>query len=194
MNTEKSALRRRFKAWREELSPAEHAALSAALCRRLEALPEFQESAWLLGFAPFAGEPDIRPLLQAALLCGHRVALPRCVPEPRELRFYEITSWDELVPGSYGIAEPPEIPGRLWQPTADALCLVPGFSFDRQGYRLGYGGGYYDRFLPVFPGIALGLCPQDCLLNELPHDSYDRSVSIVLTETEVCDRRGEYDR
>lgn len=189
MMNEKSALRRRFKAWRGELLPAEHAALSAALCRRLASLPVFQQTEWLLGFAPLDGEPDIRPLLQEALQDGHRVALPRCVPGTRQLQFYEITSWNELIPGSYGIAEPPEKPDHLWRPTADALCIVPALSFDRQGYRLGYGGGYYDRFLPAFPGITVGLCPQACLLAELPHDLYDQPVSVVVTEDEVCDRR-----
>lgn len=189
MISEKDALRRHFKAWREQLSPAEHAALSAALCNRLMSLPVYQETNWLLGFAPLAGEPDIRPLLQDALLGGRRVALPRCIPGTRELQFYEIISWDELISGSYGIAEPPADPARLWQPTADALCIVPALSFDRQGQRLGYGGGYYDRFLSTFPGITLGLCPQACLQEKLPHDLYDQPVSVVVTECEVCDRR-----
>lgn len=194
MMSEKDALRRRFKEWREQLSPPEHTALSAALCQQVELLPAFQEPTWLLGFSPLAGEPDIRPLLQAALLNGRRVALPRCVRDTRELRFYEITSWDELTSGSYGIAEPPENPARLWQPTADALCIVPALSYDRQGYRLGYGGGYYDRFLPAFSGITLGLCPQACLQAELPRDAYDQPISVVVTEHELYDRRDRHDR
>ena len=179
--TEKTTIRRHLTAWREAQSAEGLAALSDELCRQAEVLPEYRRATWVLGYAPFRREPDIRPLIERALAAGKRVAMPRCVTADHTLGFYEIRSWAELETGSYGIAEPPAEEERRWQPTADAVCFVPALGYDNDGYRLGYGGGYYDRFLPTFAGVSVGLCPSECL-TKLPREINDRPVTAVVTE------------
>ena len=96
--------------------------------------------------------------------------------------FYFIKSYDDLSPGKYGILEP--VPERC-EKAVDflrGLCLVPGLSFDLQGYRLGFGKGYYDRFLSDFGGTTVGICYSKCTMGELPRGTFDRAVDIVLTE------------
>lgn len=180
--TDKATLRASLRRQIAERDPSFAAAASLTLCDHLRRLPAYAACRWLLAFSPLAGEPDITPLLQVALSDGHRVALPVCDPTTHTLRFYEITSLTERACGHYGIAEPPTAPDRLWQPTADALCLVPALGYDRLGHRLGRGGGYYDRFLPHFTGISCGVCLSDQLCDRIPVTPTDFVLSLVVTE------------
>ena len=97
------------------------------------------------------------------------------------MTFHYVTSLSELSPGRYGILAPPE-ENAIYTPIPTTLCLVPGMVFDRHGYRIGYGGGYYDRFLRDFDGSAVGLVYRDHLLPSLPHGRYDLAVSALVTE------------
>lgn len=184
--TDKSALRAQLRRVIAARDPASAASASAALCEQLRRLSAYRECRWLLAFSPLPDEPDITPLLRSALADGHRVALPVCDPSDHSLRFYEITSLSDSHRGHYGIIEPPQIVDRLWQPTADALCLVPALGYDRRGNRLGRGGGYYDRFLPDFPGCACGVCLSDQLCESLPTQPTDFSLSLIVTEGGIC--------
>ena len=96
--------------------------------------------------------------------------------------FFFIKSYDDLSPGKYDIPEP--VPEKCEQVRdfSSGLCLVPGLSFDYQGYRLGFGKGYYDRFLSRFGGITAGICYAKCTVSELPRGVYDRAVDILITE------------
>ena len=90
----------------------------------------------------------------------------------------------QLAKGPYGIVEPT---GSTVLDKRMALpILVPGLAFDRRGHRVGYGGGYYDRYLKNYPGLKVGLCYEACLLDEIEVDPWDQPVDILLTE------RGEY--
>lgn len=184
--TDKPTLRASIHRRLAERDPSWTAAASLALSDRIRQLPAYEKCHWLLAFSPLAGEPDITPLLRLALSDGHRVALPVCDPSNHTLTFYEITSLTEREGGHYGIAEPPAVPARLWQPTADALCLVPALGYDRAGHRLGRGGGYYDRFLPHFNGVSCGVCLSDQLCDRIPTDPTDFSLSLVVTEGGIC--------
>ena len=179
--TDKQEWRRRFKAWRAAQSPETHAAISAAICRRIEQLAAYRQAEWVLGYAPMAGEVDVRPLLERALAEGKRVALPRCTPSTHTMTFGEIFAWDELSVGAHRIAEPPAT-APTWNGAANTLCLVPALALDKSGHRLGYGGEYYDRFLPTFAGVSVGICPQECLVEALPHEPTDQPVLTIVTE------------
>lgn len=184
--TDKSALRASLRHRLAKRDPSFAAAASLTLCDHIRQLPAYENCRWLLAFSPLSDEPDIIPLLQTALADGHRVALPVCDPMTHTLRFYEITSLTERERGHYGIAEPPTSPDRLWQPTADVLCLVPALGYDRLGHRLGRGGGYYDRFLPYFTGVSCGVCLSDQLCDRIPVTPTDFSLSLVVTEGGIC--------
>jgi len=127
-------------------------------------------------------EVDTHAIIRQALKDGKQVAVPRCVPDTREMEFYYIRSLEELEPGAFGVLEP--VPGRqeLVTEYSGALCVVPGLCFDSQGFRLGYGKGYYDRFMNRYEGFSVGLCYSECVQWKLPHGQYDRSVDLLITE------------
>lgn len=117
---------------------------------------------------------DTWPLLARALAQGKEVYAPRCLERPGEMAFYRVSSREDLQAGAFGLLEP--IPGRcppLERGQGD-LCLVPGLAFDREGYRLGYGKGYYDCFLAAQPVHAVGLCFEALAFERLPRDGFDR--------------------
>ena len=98
------------------------------------------------------------------------------------MEFYSISSFDDLESGAYGIYEPKK---ECLKITADenTVCIVPGLAFDKSGFRIGFGKGYYDRFLSEFKGESVGLCYDECFSDILIKDKFDMCVSAVITET-----------
>lgn len=183
VTAEKAALRRRILAQLAGLSPAERERSDAMLFERFLQLPQVQNSRRLLLFLGVPGrEPDTARLLPRLLASGHQLALPRMLPEHgMEFRRYDPDR--PLVQARFGIREPgedcPLVP-KDW----GEVILVPGAAFDREGCRLGFGGGYYDRWLPGFPGFRVGLCREAALQDRLPRELHDCRVDRVLTEKE----------
>jgi 5-formyltetrahydrofolate cyclo-ligase len=97
------------------------------------------------------------------------------------MEFYRIQSTDDLSVGSYGILEP-DGSSEMYSGGALSLCVVPALSYDFSGYRLGFGKGYYDRFLADFDGEKVGLCYESCLIRSLPHDDFDICADWLVTE------------
>ena len=180
---EKAALRRELLARRDALPG--RAEKSRAIQSRVLALPEYQRARRVLLYLSKGSEVDTWPLLDCALAQGKEVYAPRCLERPGEMAFYRVSSREDLQAGAFGLLEP--IPGRcppLERGQGD-LCLVPGLAFDREGYRLGYGKGYYDRFLTSHPVETVGLCFGDLVVPRLPHSPLDRRVSALVTEAGV---------
>lgn len=183
---EKPGLRRAMLQRRQDLPPDATAEASAAVTRRVLALPHWTQAREILAYLPIKGELDTRALAERALAEGRRLVLPRCRDgAPGELDLGCVGCLDEAVPGHYGIPEPPA--GQCLAPEAFApdLILVPGLAFDRRGGRLGFGGGYYDRLLarPMAAGAhVVGLCYDFQLLDRLPVQDWDRPVDTVITE------------
>ncbi|MBQ2718502.1 MAG: 5-formyltetrahydrofolate cyclo-ligase [Clostridia bacterium] len=177
---EKSALRALYKEKREAMPREERAVLDRAVCDTLAAASSYRHASVLLGYAPHGAEIDVTPLLRRALAEGKRVALPRSA-RGGEMTFHYISSLEELAPGLYGIQEPPEgCPAYAGEPAS--LCLVPAFVFDREGFRIGYGGGYYDRFLRGYGGTAIGVIYRDHVRERLPRGRYDLAVTALATD------------
>lgn len=171
---------------RAALLAEEHARLSAAICARAGALPEFARATTVMLFASFGSEVDTSPLIAQALRDGKRLCLPR-VLKPRLMAAYLVSDPSaDLAPGTWGIPEPrdglPEIP-----PDAIDAVIVPGAAFDAAGRRCGYGGGFYDTYLPGTrrgtPRIALAFDLQ--IVGDLPCAAHDLRVDIIVTETRV---------
>lgn len=179
--TEKKELRAHFLNLRRALSPEEKQQMDRALCDTVVALPEFDACRLLLCYTPTRGEIDLLPLAKQALTFGKAVAFPISHPDDCTLTFHIVRSLDDLRAGTYGILEPPSDAPRI-ETAPDTICLVPALSFDRTGYRLGYGKGYYDRFLPTFQGISVGLIYSACLCRRLPRNETDRPVHRIFTE------------
>jgi 5-formyltetrahydrofolate cyclo-ligase len=155
----------------------DNARRSALVQEHIVKSKEFQ-SAQIIG-AYFATGSEVKTdlLIEEAKRLGKVVALPRT--EGDLINFYEMSSTGELVAGRFGIMEPsPTHPAR----TID-LLIVPGIAFDKKGYRLGYGKGYYDRYLSEKkPQFAIGLAYNFQLLESLPHDAHDAKMDAIATE------------
>lgn len=179
ITAEKASLRKAVK--NIPLTDQEKVESDALLLRRFLELPEVEKSASLLLYYGVGREPDTRPLLEALLSRGKLLALPRCLPDGRmEARRYP--GQDRLVPNSFGIPEPQEDCPVLPREEL-SLVLVPGLCFDERGFRLGHGGGYYDRYLDHFGGLTVALCRDRHLFPALPAEEHDRPVHRILTET-----------
>ncbi len=182
--SDKKALRERALLLRAALTERERLAASAALCEAITDLPAFAACELLLAFYPVRGEVDLRALYERALLAGKRVAFPRC--EGREMRFY-VCEPHALVPGRFGIPTPPrEAPQAL--PGERTLCLLPALAADKDGGRLGYGGGFYDRFLANFKGVAILPLYHALLVPHVPQEPTDIRPHLVLSEKGVIFR------
>ena len=181
----KKQQRAHFKALRDGISPKQKARWDAAIIRHFQALPVYQACRALLGYMPLSGEIDVIPLLEHALEQGKRVALPYCIPGTRLIEFYLIPNLGDLNTGSYGILEPDPQRHEKLVSFEGCLCLTPGYAFDRYGYRLGFGGGYYDRFLcgPYAGGPTAGVCYGICTVKRLMRGAYDLPCDYVVTES-----------
>ena len=179
--TDKPALRRQLRALRDGIPPKLREQKSREMAERLRALPLYGEAKAVLFYAPIGSEVDLLPLAEQALRDGKTVAFPVSRTGDHTLTFHVLTDLGQLVPGAYDIREP-DTALPILTDFSEAICLVPALAFDRFGFRLGYGGGYYDRFLATFSGISLGVCFDGCLCDRLPRDSYDRRVDRILTE------------
>ena len=146
---------------------------------RFLALPQLVQAETVLIFCGVGRELDTMPIFHALLAQGKRVAFPVCLPE-RQMEGRLVTSQDQLVPGMYGIPAPdPSCPAVPKDEIG--LALVPCLMCDREGYRLGYGGGYFDRWLADYHGFAVCICPEPRLVDQLPRDHFDRPVDLVLS-------------
>lgn len=179
----KMDLRRRALAARDALPGAERARLSDAICARATALPELEAAATIMLFAAFRSEVDTGPLLSWGLARGKAVCCPR-VLGPRRMVAYRVTDLaSDLVPGAWGIPEPRE---GLEEVTPDRMdvVVVPGAAFDTAGNRCGYGGGFYDTYLPgTRPGIPwVALAFEVQLVDELSCEPHDLACGVLVTE------------
>ncbi|MDU6347398.1 MAG: 5-formyltetrahydrofolate cyclo-ligase [Clostridium sp.] len=181
----KTGLRGKYRRLREDLSEEEKLRLDSEIQSRLLSLREYSQADTVFTYISKELEVDTLAIVQAAWANQKRVAVPRCIPGTRDMEFYYIRSWQDLERASFGVMEPIVQRCERVEDESRGFCLVPGFSFDVQGFRLGYGGGYYDRFLSRFGGFTVGVCYSFCVQWNLPHGYYDRSVDLLVTEKYV---------
>ncbi len=177
---QKKTLRRLIRAQAQLMTQAERERSDRALWERLRVWPPYREAQCLFVFFGEDWEPGTVRILEDAWARGVRVGLPRCGGSQR-MDILQVFSRDDLELSRAGV----------YQPKADrppisaaevALTLVPAMAFDRNGFRLGRGGGYYDRFLRDYEGRSLGLCREAFLLERLPVEAHDHRVGAVMTE------------
>lgn len=150
------------------------------MLRAFLALPELNRANTVMLFYGMGNEPDTQMLIQTLLLQGKTVALPKCLPK-RRMKARIVRGLDDLRLGAFGIPEPIEDCPAVERDRID-LILVPNVCCDKQGYRLGRGAGYYDRYLAGYTGFTVALCPEQWLQETLPTDEFDLPVQLVLTE------------
>ena len=193
-NPRKGALRQAVRAARGGLSAHERRARSAAICRRLQRLKAFREAGTILAYHSVGSEVETGALVRAALRAGKRVALPVSLKKSWKLVFRQVCGRDgELVAGLAGIPEPRRSCPVVRASEAD-LILVPGTAFDPQGWRIGAGAGFYDRFLArARRATRIGLAFEVQMVPSVPHDPHDERLDMIATERRLirCPARGK---
>lgn len=155
------------------------------ICNKLLNLWAVRETDTFLCYVSTEIEVDTKEFINALLSAGKKVAVPRCEGGPSEMNFYYINSLDELSSGSFGVLEPQSDKEKMLTETENTICIVPAFMFDKSGYRLGYGKGYYDRYLSKYKGSTIGICYSRNIKDELFHGKYDRTVDMIVTEKQI---------
>jgi 5-formyltetrahydrofolate cyclo-ligase len=181
----KAALRKYMLEARRTLDRIDVVEWSKAILSRVQQLEAFQQAGIVLTYVDSKdNEVETRPLITRLIEQGRSLAVPVANTDGTMI-WSRIESLDDLAPGCYDILEPK--PDRLSPITVpdDAVVLVPGIAFDRAGYRIGYGGGYFDRFLPMFEGAAIALAFSIQLTDTIPHEPHDRPVHVIATELET---------
>lgn len=181
----KRKLRAQAREMRRSLCPEYKNSLDRKIKNKLLNLFAVREVQTVLCYVSTDIEVDTREFINSLLQMGKRVAVPRCEGEKGEMNFYYIESLDELSPGSFGVDEPDPMKSLMFADAVKSVCIVPAFMFDKNGYRLGYGKGYYDRYLSKYKGSTIGVCYSENMQDELFHGKYDRSVDLVVTDKEI---------
>lgn len=182
-------LRQEILARRDTLPQHDRQEKSRALAARLGDLDCYVQARAILFFVSFRSEIDTLFLMAQALERGVQVAAPLTITKDKDLRIFAITDLGaDLVPGYQGILEPD--PGRCLEldPAVLDLVIVPGSVFDRHGGRMGYGGGYYDRFLAnrASQATRLGICFDMQLVDQVPMAAHDQYLDYVVTESQIA--------
>ena len=185
---EKRLLRASLRRMREDLSPDTVREDSARIAERLLAVDRFREAGCVMLYLPSRNEVDTWPLLEHFWRLGREVLLPRCCDgRPGVMEAYAVTSRLDIGPGCFGLQEPrADLARHVPDPRPDVV-LLPALAFDRRGYRLGFGGGYYDRFLPTLAHAPLLAGPAYAfqLLPAVPVEPWDCPVHLVVTPEET---------
>ena len=174
---DKTELRRSIRQQKRAMTEAEIVARSAKLGELFAASEAYKNAKTIYGYLPYNQEDRTVPMLERALKDGKRVAVPKCYGE--EMRFIYLDDLTKVAKGYAGIPEP-----IADEPVADdetALVLMPGLAFDPKGHRIGYGGGFYDKFLAAEPNHpTLALCYEFQMLPSLETEEHDIPVDCVL--------------
>jgi len=199
MKLVKKKLRSEVLRARDELSERERTAKSTVICGKLLRMLEQRltsqvgkhkdKSMDVLAFLPYGSEVDVLPVITWCWQHDIRISVPRTVPADRRLVFHRIRSLEETAPAApYGIREPrPDLP-EVTDPSQIAMIIVPGAAFDTDRNRLGYGGGYYDRYLKKLADttdslpVLVAACYEQQIVDRIPVEAHDRKLDLIITE------------
>lgn len=182
IRTYKTNLRNKYKQIRINMDLDEKNKKDKNIKKKLVGLREYKDCDLLLTFMSTDIEVDTYGIIEYSWNNGKRVAVPRCVEGTRLMSFYEIHSFSQLEKHTFGVMEPDPSKCSLITDFDSSVCIVPGLVFDSMGYRLGYGKGYYDRFLSKYNGTKIGICYYDCLKYSLRRGKYDVVSDIIIND------------
>jgi len=187
---DKSEIRRAALSARRALSPGQCAEYSRRIHEHLKSYPPFNAAQCVLTYINSKdNEVETQSLIVEMLNRGKCVLVPRCA-KPAILEWCKISTLNDLEPNNFGILDAKaELPAAA--PPADSICLVPGIAFRKDGHRIGYGGGYYDRFLKNYNGLSIGLAYETQLLYDWIPDEHDIPVIYIVTEKVLMESRNQ---
>lgn len=184
IRNDKREIRKINKQKRAELQDIIKSERDAKICKAIIDSVSFKYADTLLMFCPTNQEINILPVFEAAMKSGKRVAFPKCYAKGI-MKFYYVDDLSLLKEGKYGIKAPEE--GEEFEESLHPLCIVPSLAATKKGTRLGYGGGFYDRFLHKFEGISMCVQYDEFVMEELPQEKrYDKKFDVLVTESGVC--------
>ena len=188
MKKQKKELRKKIINERDQLTERDIAEKSRLISEKLFSLQAYRNAETIMYFISFGTEVDTRPMVEETIRQGKVALAPKPRPEERKMIPSRILDWDnDFIPGAYNIPEPKEEALRPYNPDQIDLLIVPGVAFDLKGNRLGYGGGYYDRFFALLkPGTPLvALVFELQVVPEVPVEEWDRRVDVIVTEKRI---------
>jgi len=189
VNMDKKKLRAKLIDKRASLTEAEILGSSSSSLEMIRSLYEWKNAREVLVYWPIRGEINVRPLITELWQNDVTVLMPRCRPDAfGEMDIACAACEDELVPGPFSIMEPDADTCPPVKSCCPDLAIIPGVCFDRRGFRLGFGGGYYDRLLAsngMQSTLKIGLGYSFQLVEQLPTQPWDMPVDIVCTEEEL---------
>lgn len=177
----KQEIREQSRARRREVPTEKRAEQDKKIAANVRRLRQYGPSKTILIYMSTPIEVDTKEIIKNAWEDGKRVAVPRCIPETRGMEFHYINSFEELKSGTFGVLEPDENSEMVTE-FDGCLMIVPAMQFDLRGYRLGYGKGYYDRYMSRFTGVSAGLCYIEELRRHMYHGRFDKPVDIIVTD------------
>lgn len=180
----KQELRLKCREYRQSLEQEFKAELDGKIADNVRRLKEYRPAHTILIYMSTPIEVDTVKIIKNAWADGKKVAVPRCIPESRDMEFHYIENLECLVPGTFGVLEP-DASLPIVTDFSGCLMIVPGMQFDMKGYRIGYGKGYYDRYMVRFTGRSAGICYSDGLKPFMYHGRYDQAVDIVVTDRRI---------
>lgn len=184
----KEQLRNNVKIIRKEINNKSE--LSKIITNNLLHSDLYKNANIVLVYSSINNEVETNSIIKDGLNNGKIVALPKCIDKNGKMDFYVINSFDDCINGNFGILEPnTDICNKL-DIFDNSLIIVPALCFDKKGYRVGYGKGYYDRFLQNKSLISVGLCYNKLIVEKIPINEYDIPVNYIITEEKTINCNG----
>lgn len=185
---DKKILRRNILSKRAALGKDGNISLSKKIINKLIDTEYYKNANTIMCYISFGSEINTHEFIRNCIKDGKRIVVPVTFHEPREMKPSQILSFDELEPGYFNILTPKKEFIRYIDPKEIDLIIVPGAVFDRKGYRIGFGGGYYDRFLAdkindKSTKISVAFHLQ--IIDQVPKEEHDVPVDIIITEKEI---------
>ncbi len=182
---QKNEIRSELLRVRCEIPPKEKETAQERIVKSFFSLASVRYAKNILLYSPINGELDVLSLARTAVGMGKRIAFPVSDPKEPKMEFFFVENPDQLKKGAFGINEPADGCEKYTLDGCCDVCVVPAVSFDCSGHRLGYGKGYYDRFLSGFRGVKIGLCMEKLLRQKLPSGRFDIPMDVIITERRV---------
>ena len=184
MMKEKNALRQEYRNVRDGISNAIRNIQNDIIYQKFIGLKEYKQAETIFIYASFGSEVETKKIIEKIISDRKNAVIPKCDTKGRTMRAFMIKDLTQLRKGAYGIKEPCESCKEVSKEQID-LAVVPGICFDLKGNRLGYGGGYYDKFLADFKGFSVGLAYNECIADEVPAEEHDCKLDLIISANEV---------
>ncbi len=178
---DKKQIRKELKEKRKNIPIDKKVIYDKEISRKIIQSDYFKKAEQILVFASVDDEFDTENIIEKCRIENKSVFYPLCIDNQGEMTFFKVNSQEDLQSGMYNIPEPKST-CKEYKPEKNDLIIVPCLSVDKNGYRIGYGKGYYDRFLKDFKGVSICPCYEQLLTDSLPTDEYDVKINILITE------------